>query len=68
MTVTVEEPPASDSPLWGLPNVELTPHVAGSMGADRGAMGQLVADELARLVEGAPLHHRIEEEALARMA
>ncbi|WP_164234771.1 hydroxyacid dehydrogenase [Microbacterium hydrocarbonoxydans] len=68
LDVTVEEPPAPDSPLWELENVELTPHVAGSMGSDRGAMGQLVAEELERLVKGSPLRHRIEEEALARMA
>ncbi|MBO0979732.1 hydroxyacid dehydrogenase [Microbacterium sp. SD291] len=68
LDVTAQEPPAADSPLWSLENVELTPHVAGSMGSDRGAMGQLVADELQRLIEGAPLRHRIEREALARMA
>lgn len=68
LDVTVHEPPVAESPLWTLDNVELTPHVAGSMGADRGAMGRLVADELGRLIQGAPLRHRIEQEALARMA
>lgn len=68
LDVTTTEPPAADSPLWTLENVELTPHVAGSMGTDRAAMGQLVAEELGRLVGGAPLHHRVEQEALARMA
>ncbi|WP_435747490.1 hydroxyacid dehydrogenase [Microbacterium sp. PMB16] len=68
LDVTEEEPPSADSPLWQLENVELTPHVAGSMGADRAAMGRLVADELGRLAGGAPLRHRVEQEALARMA
>ncbi|MFF5624182.1 hydroxyacid dehydrogenase [Microbacterium sp. NPDC012755] len=68
LDVTVDEPPAPDSPLWELENVELTPHVAGSMGADRGAMGELVGEELERLVAGEPLLHAIDESALARMA
>lgn len=68
LDVTVTEPPASDSPLWTLDNVELTPHVAGSMGADRAAMGQLVCEELERLIGGRPLRHEITQEALARMA
>ncbi|MDQ0649546.1 phosphoglycerate dehydrogenase-like enzyme [Microbacterium natoriense] len=68
LDVTVTEPPASDSPLWALENVELTPHVAGSMGADRAGMGQLVCDELERLIEGGSLRHEITREALARTA
>ena len=68
LDVTAHEPPAPDSPLWELENVELTPHVAGSMGADRGAMGQLVAEELGRLAAGLPLQHAIERRALERMA
>ena len=68
LDVTVQEPPAPDSALWDLDNVELTPHVAGSMGTDRGAMGQLVAEELGRLVAGLPLHHAIQRSALERMA
>ncbi|MFE6996223.1 hydroxyacid dehydrogenase [Microbacterium sp. NPDC057659] len=59
LDVTVQEPPAPDSPLWDLPNVELTPHVAGSMGGDRAAMGWLVADELERLAQGVPLQHDV---------
>ncbi|MBW8764496.1 MAG: hydroxyacid dehydrogenase [Microbacterium sp.] len=68
LDVTATEPPASDSPLWALENVELTPHVAGSMGADRAGMGQLVCDELERLIEGGSLRHEITREALARTA
>lgn len=68
LDVTATEPPASDSPLWALENVELTPHVAGSMGADRAGMGQLVCDELERLIEGGPLRHEITREVLARTA
>ena len=68
LDVTVVEPPAADSELWELANIELTPHVAGSMGDDRGAMGRLVADELGRLAQGLPLQHRVGRDQLARMA
>lgn len=68
LDVTATEPPGADSPLWELDNVELTPHVAGSMGADRAGMGQLVVEELERLIDGVPLQHRITREALALMA
>ncbi|MEV4776032.1 hydroxyacid dehydrogenase [Microbacterium sp. LWH12-1.2] len=68
LDVTAQEPPAPDSALWDLENVELTPHVAGSMGTDRGAMGQLVAEELERLVGGRPLQHAIARSTLERMA
>lgn len=68
LDVTAQEPPGADSPLWDLDNVELTPHVAGSTGTDRAAMGELVAAELRRLVDGLPLRHRVEPTALSRMA
>lgn len=68
LDVTATEPPSSNSPLWDLPNVELTPHVAGSTGDDRGAMGRLIAEELERLVAGLPLQHRVERSRLDRMA
>lgn len=68
LDVTVTEPPVADSPLWTLENVELTPHVAGSMGDDRAAMGRLVVDELERLVDARPMQHRVTREALDLMA
>lgn len=68
LDVTVTEPPARDSELWNLSNIELTPHVAGSMGEDRAAMGWLVADELSRLAAGVDLRHQVNREMLDRMA
>lgn len=43
-------------------------YVAGSMGADRGAMGGLVLAELERWIKGEDLQHRITASALTRMA
>jgi phosphoglycerate dehydrogenase-like enzyme len=44
-------PPAS--PLYDLPNVFLTPHIAGSMGTELRRMGDWVAADLARYAEAA---------------
>ncbi|NUR89192.1 MAG: oxidoreductase, partial [Nonomuraea sp.] len=68
LDVTWPEPPPAGSPLYGLPNVVLTPHLAGSMGAERGRMGELVAAELARLVAGEPLEHAVDPERAALRA
>ncbi|MGW6415011.1 hydroxyacid dehydrogenase [Streptomyces sp. NPDC055055] len=59
LDVTWPEPPAPDSPLFTLPNVLLTPHLAGAMGRERARLGELVRDELRRLVHGEPLLHAV---------
>lgn len=60
LDVTWPEPPPSGSPLYGLPNVVLTPHLAGAMGAERARMGELVLEEVRRLLAGAPLRHAVD--------
>ncbi|KAB8286978.1 2-hydroxyacid dehydrogenase [Bifidobacterium ramosum] len=60
LDVTWPEPLPSDSPLWDMPNVILTPHIAGSTGSELHAMGLNVAEELARHVAGKPLKYREE--------
>lgn len=59
LDVTWPEPPEPDSPLYTLPNVVLTPHLAGALGAERARMGELVAAELRRFVLGEPLQHAV---------
>lgn len=59
LDVTWPEPPAGDSKLYTLENVVLTPHLSGAMGAERGRMGQLVADEARRWLAGEPLLHAV---------
>lgn len=66
LDVTWPEPPPPGSPLYGLPNVVLTPHLAGAMGAERARMGELVLDEARRLLAGEPLRHAVDP-ALANL-
>lgn len=62
--VTDPEIPAPDSRFYDLPNVFLTPHIAGAIGTERSRLGALVADEIERFVTGAPLLYAIEPKAL----
>jgi phosphoglycerate dehydrogenase-like enzyme len=48
LDVTWPEPPATHSPLWSLPNVLLTPHVAGSAGNQLQRLGASAVSEIAR--------------------
>lgn len=40
LDVTLDEPPAPDSPLYTLPNAILTPHIAGSKGKECNRLGR----------------------------
>ena len=68
LDVTWPEPPAADSPLWTLPNVVLTPHVAGSAGNELVRMAASAVREVARVLRGEPLHHPVDAEAYERLA
>jgi phosphoglycerate dehydrogenase-like enzyme len=68
LDVTEPEPPPPGSPLYALPNVTLTPHIAGSLGAERRRLGQVMVAELRRFVTGEPLLHTITREQALHMA
>ncbi|MDE0297768.1 MAG: D-2-hydroxyacid dehydrogenase [Candidatus Poribacteria bacterium] len=55
LDVTPEEPLPQDSPLWGMPNVIVTPHVAGGSPHRDGRTVGLFCDNLERFLVGKPL-------------
>jgi phosphoglycerate dehydrogenase-like enzyme len=68
LDVTHPEPPEPDSRLYDLPNVALTPQIAGSQGSECRRMGRLVVDDLRPYVAGEPLEHEITRERATLMA
>jgi phosphoglycerate dehydrogenase-like enzyme len=56
------------SPLYELPNVFLTPHVAGAMGTETQRLAALAIDEIERLARGDAPRHAIRAEDLAHLA
>lgn len=68
LDVTEPEPLADDSPLWDMPNVMLTPHIAGSLGTEVADMTDLVIEEIARFTRGEPLIHEMTTDQWERVA
>lgn len=68
LDVTDPEPLPADSPLYELPNVLLTPHVAGALGNEVYRLGDAAVAELERLAAGSPLAHPIHPHDLAHLA
>jgi phosphoglycerate dehydrogenase-like enzyme len=54
--------------LFTLPNVVVTPHIAGSHGRECERMGSYMLEEFRRYQKGQPLRWRITQEMVARMA
>lgn len=59
LDVTDPEPLPPDDPLWGMPNVVLTPHWAGSAGNEQHRLGQAAIDEALRIVGGDVPRHAV---------
>lgn len=68
LDVTDPEPLPATSVLYDLPNVMITPHVAGSLGGEIRRMTDTALDELERLVRGDRLAHEVVENDLALIA
>lgn len=68
LDVTSPEPPKEDSPLFELPNVVLTPHIAGSMGRECARMGDYMLKELKLYLNNEPLKWEVDKSKAAIMA
>ncbi|MFF8913397.1 hydroxyacid dehydrogenase [Streptomyces sp. NPDC015032] len=68
LDVTEPELPPAHSPLYELPNVLLTPHVAGSLGNELHRMADEALDELERYVQGRPFADPVRAGVLPRSA
>lgn len=68
LDVTDPEPLPADSPLYTLPNVMLTPHIAGSLGSEARRMSALALTELERYAAGLPPLAPITRHSLAVQA
>ena len=62
------EPPPADSPLFKLPNIHLTTHLAGSVNDEVVRMADYAIEEFQRWQAGEPLLYRVTREMLVRMA
>ncbi|WP_265442810.1 hydroxyacid dehydrogenase [Flexivirga meconopsidis] len=68
LDVADPEPLPADSPLFRLPNVVVTPHIAGAMGNEVRRLGDAAVEEVRRLASGEPLQHQITVQDLDRIA
>lgn len=68
LDVTYPEPPVPGSKLYTLPNVILTPHIAGSMNAECRRMGRFMIEELDRFNAAQPLRWQVTEKMAQTLA
>lgn len=68
LDVTEPEPLPPQHPLWSLPNVFLTPHLAGAQGNEAARLGSLAVDELDRYARRQPLRHQVRQASWERLA
>jgi phosphoglycerate dehydrogenase-like enzyme len=60
LDVFEEEPLPASSPLWGMPNVILTPHIAGATPHYHDRAADVFAENLLRYVDGRPLLNQVD--------
>ena len=68
LDVTMPEPPEENHPFYSMPNVFLTPHIAGSAGDECMRMGDYMLDEANRFLNGEDLKYSVSLKMLETMA
>jgi phosphoglycerate dehydrogenase-like enzyme len=68
LDVTTEEPAASESPLFTLPNVFVSTHIAGSMGGEVVRMADYIIEEFLAWQKGEPMRYVVTPAMIERMA
>lgn len=68
LDVTQRDDPEPESLLRSLPNVLVTPHIAGCIGPECRRMGQLMVEELDRYLAGEPLLYELDRKRAALTA
>lgn len=61
LDVFEDEPLPDDSPLWGMPNVVVSPHMSGDFGGWKEAVVELFVDNLRRHVSGERLRNVVDK-------
>jgi phosphoglycerate dehydrogenase-like enzyme len=65
LDVTMSEPLGKDSPLFSMPNVFLTPHIAGSFNNECRRMGRSMIEEALRYLNGESLRWAVTRDRVA---
>ena len=68
LDVTDPEPPTADSPIYNLPNVLLTPHIASSMGIELYRQADTVIQDYRRHVNGEVMIYSVTMDMLQTLA
>ncbi len=68
LDVTFPEPPLPDSPFYTLPNVFLSPHIAGSLSGECVRMAEYMRDEYLRTINGQICLYEVSAKMLETMA
>ena len=63
-----EEPPKEGNPLYGLDNVILTPHIAGSIGYETHRLADFMYEEYRAVAQGKEPRHAVSLAMLETMA
>ena len=61
LDVVSREPLASDSPLWDMPNVLVTPHSMSTAHSENAWLTDLFCDNLRRYLNGEPLRNQVDK-------